>query len=106
MSIIDNCLRLTGLLSRDIANLEDEIKYLKSRTAILEQGDYWGGINPVEAAARELETATNYDSAIYIFQQYPRPILSEAWNKLTDNQKAKVREWIRTYLSEKGEFWN
>ncbi len=94
------------MLSRDIAKLEDEMKYLKSRTAILEQGEYWGEIDPVEAAARELETATNYDSAIYIFQQYPRPILSEAWNKLTDKQKAKVREWTRTYLSEKGEFWN
>lgn len=106
VSIIDNWLRLTRLLSRDIGKLEDEIKDLKSRTAILEQGGYWDEIHPVEAAARELETATNYDSAIYIFQQYPRPILSDAWNKLTDEQKAKVRKWTSRYLSEKGEFWN
>jgi len=66
--------------------------------------EYWGGIDPVEVAATELKTATNYESAIEIFEQYPQLILYEAWNKLSNQQKAKVREWRRRYLSVKDEF--
>ncbi|HSF74025.1 MAG TPA: hypothetical protein VLA84_09540 [Microcoleus sp.] len=101
---VGNWLELTLLLSREVNNLEDELKYLKSRITILEQGGYWGGLDPVEAATRELKTATNYDSAIEIFEQYPQPILYEAWNKLSNKQKAKVWEWTRRYLNAKGEF--
>ncbi|MEG4962396.1 hypothetical protein QUA73_19455 [Microcoleus sp. K4-C2] len=83
-------------LAKEIVRLEEKIKELER--------EYWGGIDPVEVAATELKTATNYESASEIFEQYPQPILYQAWGKLSKKQKAKVQEWTRTYLSVKDEF--